>query len=257
MKRFVTALVCTTAALLAAGSAGAVTGGDPTGSSHRNVGLIGLERDGVARGACSGTLVAPTVFLTAGHCTAGLAASGAPVWVSFDPVFDGAASTRTPVASLHTAFTPDFGVGGLDIGVAVLARAVDGVEPAAIAPPGYLDGLAASGSLRDAIFSSVGYGRCDRLVGGGPPTWCAGGVRRVATSPFMALNAAWLRLLANATVTGQGGTCFGDSGGPQLHGGLLVSITTAGDNACQAYNVSFRVDTPAARAFLGQFVALP
>jgi hypothetical protein len=256
VKRLISSLIITFVALAAVGHAGAITGGSDTGAAHPNVGLIGLVRDGVPRGACSGTLIAPTVFLTAGHCTGSLAASGAPVWVSFDPVFDPGSSTRLAVASLHTAFTPNYSVKGMDVGVAVLASAVEGIEPGVLAPEGYLDGLAAAGSLSDASFTSVGYGRCGREVGGGQPTWCPSGVRRVTTSPFKALNEAWLRLNLNETVTGEGGTCYGDSGGPQLHGGLLVSITTGGDGVCRAHGVNFRVDTPAARAFLGQFVAL-
>jgi hypothetical protein len=55
-------------------------------------------------------------------------------------------------------------------------------------------------------------------------------------------------LAAVETVTGEGGTCFGDSGGPQLHDGLIVSITTGGDSPCRANGVNFRVDTPAAQA---------
>jgi hypothetical protein len=256
VKRLLTALLISLAAMTTAGHAGAITGGSETGTGHGNVGFIGLVRDGVPRGACSGTLIAPTVFLTAGHCTAGLAASGAPVWVSFDPAFNPASSTRVPVASLHTAFTPDYSIKGMDIGVAVLAQSVGGVTPAVLAPQGYIDELASTRSLRDAVFTSVGYGRCGREVGGGPPTWCPSGTRRSTTSPFAALNGTWLRLLVNDTVTDQGGPCFGDSGGPQFHGGFIVSITTGGDSVCQAHSVNFRIDTAAARAFLERFVAL-
>ena len=59
--------------------------------------------------------------------------------------------------------------------------------------------------------------------------------------------------------TGDGGTCFGDSGGPQFLGSsnLQVSITISGDSVCRSTNLDYRLDTPQARAFLGQFVSLP
>ena len=61
--------------------------------------------------------------------------------------------------------------------------------------------------------------------------------------------------------TGSGGTCYGDSGGPHFLGdsNLVVSITVTGDAPCRATDVTYRLDTPWARAFLGQFpgVSLP
>jgi hypothetical protein len=49
---------------------GAITYGTPDGNAHPNVGLL-VARIGTGFFAiCSGTLVSPTVFLTAGHCTA-------------------------------------------------------------------------------------------------------------------------------------------------------------------------------------------
>ena len=62
---------------------------------------------------------------------------------------------------------------------------------------------------------------------------------------------------------GNGGTCYGDSGGPHflhLAGGetnIVASITVTGDAPCKAMDRTYRVDTPTARAFLGQFVSLP
>lgn len=250
MKRLVTMLVVVVVAVVLAIPAGAITGGQNDGNGHPNVGLLGYEARGVEHGFCSGTLIAPTVFLTAGHCTAALLAAGIQtVWVSFDPSFDPALSVRLPVASLHAAFTPDYSIKGFDIGVAILAQPV-AIEPATLAPLGVLDALQAAGTLRDAAITSVGYGRCGRETGGGPPTWCAGGDRRYVQSPIMALNANWLRLQDN-----DGGTCFGDSGGPHFLDGEIVAITTGGDATCAAYGVSFRIDTPAARSFLAPFAS--
>ena len=71
---------------------------------------------------------------------------------------------------------------------------------------------------------------------------------------------AWLRLSQNAS-TGNGGTCYGDSGGPNFLGdgasAVLVANTITGDTACRSTNVDYRLDTDSARSFLGQFVTLP
>ena len=60
-----------------------------------------------------------------------------------------------------------------------------------------------------------------------------------------------------------GGTCYGDSGGPNVLGAgdsetdIVAAITITGDFMCRATNVDYRLDTPSARAFLAQYVALP
>jgi hypothetical protein len=60
---------------------------------------------------------------------------------------------------------------------------------------------------------------------------------------------------------GDGGGCFGDSGGPHFLGGvgsnLLVSTTITGDAMCRATDKTYRLDTASARAFLDDFVVLP
>ena len=58
---------------------------------------------------------------------------------------------------------------------------------------------------------------------------------------------------------GNGGTCYGDSGGPNFLGSttVLAATTITGDAVCRATNVVYRLDTPGARTFLAQFVTLP
>jgi hypothetical protein len=80
----------------------------------------------------------------------------------------------------------------------------------------------------------------------------------VATGTLNATNKTWLRISMNPA-TGNGGTCYGDSGGPNFLGttDIIAAITITGDAVCRSTNVVYRLDTESARAFLGQYVTLP
>jgi hypothetical protein len=123
--------------------------------------------------------------------------------------------------------------------------------------------MSANGSLRNSLSTIVGYGATDTVFGGGAPDANEGeGTRRFATEGFLALNQNLIKLNQN-TVFGYGGSSHGDSGGPTFLGAgsggssLLVAITIGGDPWGIEQNVAYRLDTPQARAFLGQFVPLP
>ena len=38
---------------------------------------------------------------------------------------------------------------------------------------------------------------------------------------------------------------------------MVVSVTNGGNGQCNSVNVNYRVDTPEARGFLGEFLNLP
>ena len=82
-------------------------------------------------------------------------------------------------------------------------------------------------------------------------------VRMVATGTLNAINPAWLRISMNPA-TGNGGTCYGDSGGPNFLGttDILAATTITGDAICRATNVTYRLDTAPARTFQ-TFLSLP
>lgn len=222
---------------------------------------------------CSGTLIAPDVFLTASHCTVyferGLAPQGFMAFVSFDPLIPFGtltAPSTTLVAVTQVVSNPFYNQRQSDPGdIAVLLvdpTGTQGVAPAVLPTAGLLDELSAKNGLKDTVYPVVGYGSQNRVVGGGVPYFeDANPVPRMfALSSFNALNDAWLRLSQNPA-TGDGGACYGDSGGPNflMAGGVrtLVAITITGDAVCRATNVVYRLDTPAARAFLAPYVTLP
>lgn len=245
------ALVALAATLTAASTARAITFGQlDTTNRYPQVGGLVAEFDGERFLICSGTLIAPDVFLTASHCTIGLDR----VWVTFDPSFDEASQLRPGTA--HT--NPLFGSGGFsdthDIAVVVLDDPVAGVTPARLPTAGYLNSV----RLKGQRFTAVGYGTVREIKQKGPHSLFFDGQRRYADQGFRSLTKAWLNLSMNPSV-GSGGTCYGDSGGPHFVGSsnLVVSLTVTGDRFCRATDVTYRTDTASARAFLGDFVTLP
>jgi secreted trypsin-like serine protease len=260
MRRLVVVVSLVVGSVVAAAApASAIT----YGTGHPNVGALIAEwrTPGQKDQLCSGTLISPTVFLTAAHCTAFLESIEiTQVWVTFDAEFT--ASSALISGTMHT--NPGFNQSQSDpgdIAVIVLSRPAaevyTGIAPASLPSSGLFDQLG-PGGLRGQTFTAVGYGVHQPAAGGGPPEFSSLDVREVATSTFRALNAAWLRLSQN-NATGDGGTCYGDSGGPNFLGTstMVAAITVTGDAMCLATNVVYRLDTSTARDFLDEFVTLP
>jgi hypothetical protein len=248
------------ALLLASAPAQAIHDGFLDGETHPNVGALIVEIDGQKLVYCSGTLIAPSVFLTAAHCTFVLEQDFGitRVWVTFDSNADPATANLLPGT---TSTNPGFAFNNADPGdvaVVVLDNPVDWLTPAALPAEGLLDELSAQNGLKGQPFTAVGYGADDRSVGGGPPQFQIDGVRRFATSSYQALQPALLKFSMNPA-TGDAGGCWGDSGGPNFLGdsGPIVGLIRGGDGACRAMYYAYRLDTPSARAFLSEFVALP
>jgi secreted trypsin-like serine protease len=238
------------AALVIAAPAGAITNGTPDGNRHPNVGgLVAPEQypDGTWL-YCSGTLISPTVFLTAAHC----GDDGERVSVTFDTAYE--AGDRTYAGTFQA--DPLYGHDQSDphdIAVVVLDRPVKGIAPAKLPKANSLSNL--SGSQQ---FTSVGYGAYEVTNGPGGHQYLYNDVRMVATGTLNSINPSWLRISMNPS-TGNGGTCYGDSGGPNFLGttNIIAATTITGDAVCRSTNVTYRLDTASARAFLAEFVALP
>jgi secreted trypsin-like serine protease len=248
MRRLLLAAVLA-ASLASAAPAAAITNGTPDGTGHPNVGGL-VSPTQYSDGTwiyCSGTLISPTVFLTAAHC-----AEGDRVRVTFDTAYqDGdkvyAGTFHADPAYNQSQSDPH------DIAVVVLDRAVKGIAPARLPAAGSLSGLSGS-----QWFTSVGYGAYEVTNEPGGHRYLYDDVRMVATGTLNAINPAWLRISMNPS-TGNGGTCYGDSGGPNFLGSsdVVAATTITGDAVCRSTNVDYRLDTPAARAFLAPYVRLP
>jgi secreted trypsin-like serine protease len=235
--------------------------------------IVKSPTSGAVSPICSGTLISPNVFLTASHCTVffenDLAPLGYTAFVSFDSQipFGALSSNQTRLISVtQVVSNPNFNQAQSDTGdIAVLlvsANDTHGITPAQLPPAGLLDQLSTKNGLKSAVFTPVGYGLQNRVTGGGPPFFQDRNPvpRMYAFSGFNALNKTFLRLSQNPAV-GNGGACFGDSGGPNFldYNGarLLVAITITGDAVCRSTNVAYRTDTTSARNFLAPYVVLP
>lgn len=264
-RRF--ALLALVAALLVsfAGSAGAITGNYTDDFVHDNVGLLVFyETPDPVTGdpfshRCSGTLISPTVMVTAGHCTAGVDTGRVYFQQSAAPNYDPAAfngwggdpTTGYPYQNGVTfsradnyGFLLGFPETG-DLGVVVLDQPVTpangfGILPTAGAVDRYIE---AADKKQQARFTVSGYGLSDQ-----DPRPVSFRERLMATSyavnneaPITEFN---LKTTANPS-HGKGGTCNGDSGGPVFFYGtnVIAAVTSFGMNGqCKGLDFSYRLD---------------
>ena len=255
MGRLSAACAAIVAMFVFTAAASAIVYGEPDGGGHPNVGALLAPQaysDGTWAG-CTGTLISPTVFLTAEHCDFGvdrIAVTFASRTCPARARSTGARGTATRSTAMHKAIHSD-------VAVVVLDKAVTGITPARLPAAESLSNLPSNQG-----FTSVGYGAQSLTIDHGP-TFHYADTRFVATSDtLLAINKPWLRISMNPA-RGDGGTCYGDSGGPNFLGAggtetdIVAATTITGDFMCRATNVAYRLDTASARAFLGQFVTLP
>jgi V8-like Glu-specific endopeptidase len=249
VKRLLTVIAVVATLSTFALPAGAITDGELDGNRHPYVGLmVAQDADGQPLWRCSGTLLSSRLFLTAGHCTESPAAH-VEIW--FDPdVEAGIPANGYPNAGdvggtpyTHPQYDPDaFYL--YDLGVVVLDKQMRmsayGVLPRLDA----LDALKASSST---TFTAVGYGLQKAFPDAASWKEEAARVRMLATPHLVQINTGFTGdgslVLSNNTNTG--GTCFGDSGGPNFVGDTNVvgGVTSFGLNGtCGGTGGVYRVD---------------
>ncbi|MDL2124891.1 MAG: trypsin-like serine protease [Deltaproteobacteria bacterium] len=279
-------------ALASVGTAYAITNGQPDGNDHPYVALLvfGEETDDgfVPYWRCSGSLIAPDVILTAGHCTDG--ATGVRVWFDEGPIPWGTWNpSANPTCEGETGYpctgdakgtphtNPKFrsdenpygGGNGLpafsyrDVGVVVLNEPVHMDEYGELPDPGIVDTLK---NKTDVDF--VGYGvQYQAQIPGKwlpqPPPyyrWTGPRVRMYAPSAMVSgkfVHSDEFLMLSLNPGRGQGGTCFGDSGGPDL---LADTNTVLGVNSyvtnhnCAGVGYSSRVDIPEVLEWINSYL---
>jgi V8-like Glu-specific endopeptidase len=262
MKKLWLALLATlTMVIGAAAPAGAVTDGTLDGNGHPYVGLmVAQDASGTPLWRCSGTLLSPTVYLTAGHCTESPAAH-IEIWFAAD-VQSGVPANGYPTkgdvgGTPHTipSYDPDaFYLH--DVGVVVLDR------PVQMATYGQLPGLNQLDALkpsRSTTFTSVGYGLQKAFPDAASWKESALKIRMVAHPHLLQVNTGFTGpqslLLSNNANTG--GTCFGDSGGPNFLGtsNVVAGVTSFGINpTCAGTGGVFRADRAEVLAFVNSYL---
>lgn len=279
MRKSLVLGACLLAVLGVVAGATAITDGQPDGNGHPYVALmVAQDANGVPLWRCSGTMLSSTVFLTAGHCTEAPAAHAelfySPGPVATNPAYAAAVAAAAPNpvpcagftgypcqgdagGAVHTMPTFDPNAFYLhDAGVVVLSSphplSTYGLLPTA----NQLDTLKPSAH---STFTAVGYGLQKAFPSAAAWKEEAQRTRMVATPQLVQINTGFTGpgslLLSNDAHTG--GTCFGDSGGPDLLGGtsIVLGVNSYVTNYnCSGVGYSARVDVPQTLNWVKSFI---
>lgn len=247
LRRLVLLAALVVGVALGAGPADAITDGELDGNGHPYVGLmVAQDSSGRPMWRCSGTLISATVFLTAGHCTEAPAAH-VEIWFAADArTAPGYPFTGDVGGTPYTH--PDYDPNRFfirDLGAVVLDTPVQMANYGLLPTVDQLDSLK---PRRSTTFTAVGYGLQKSLPAAIPGSEdTALRIRMRAEPHLLQINTGIVGnfsvLLSNNANTG--GTCFGDSGGPNFIGNTRVigGVTSFGLNGtCGGTGGVFRVD---------------
>jgi hypothetical protein len=265
----------------------AITGNWIEDTEHPYVGLVVFyDAKGEFLWRCSGTLLSPTVFLTAGHCadTVGGAVTARVYFqqdagAHYDPVTQLDPVTGYPetcangtlgvtCATSDEIYNYDY-PGQLripnthDVGLLILDQPIVLPEYGELAPVGTLDSLGTARGRNGTVFTVSGYGLTYRPNANAPLETISFRERLMAQSTLVNLNSALndgFNLQTQGSGKGRGGTCSGDSGGPVFLGpyssNLVVAVTSfgIGNTMCRGTDFAYRVDTADVQAWIEETV---
>ena len=248
---------------------GAITNNWVNDFEHPFVGLVVFyDEAGEFSHRCSGSLISPTEFLTAGHCTDGATTArvyfqqdaGANFNGTIDPVSGypetcAAGTLGTLCATSDELYNYGFNdFAGFpnthDAGMVILDQPIALSEYGVLASAGALDNLGTARGTKNTVFTVSGYGlTLSTNVNDANPN-ISFRSRLMAASTLVNLNSGnndGYNLQTQGNGNGRGGTCSGDSGGPVFLGGpesnVIVAVTSFGLNAlCRGTDFSYRID---------------
>ena len=273
MRKSIAVLLLAAASAIAT-PAFAITGNWVDDNEHPFVGLVVFyDASGAFIWRCSGSLISPTKFLTAGHCadTAEGAASARVYFQQDAGAHFDTATQRDPITGY-----PDICASGTlgtlcatssklynygfanfagfpnihDVGLVILDQPIKLPEYGVLPQPGVLDSLATARGKKDTVFTVSGYGLTLSVNVHSALSNISFRERLMAQSSLVNLNSALTdgyNLQTQGNGNGRGGTCSGDSGGPVFLGGsssnLIVAVTSFGLNAlCRGTDFGYRLD---------------
>ncbi|MBN1450828.1 MAG: trypsin-like serine protease [Anaerolineales bacterium] len=271
MKKVVIAWVLSLVLVLSVvGVASAVTDGELDGDGHPHVVLILMEVDGEPAFRCSGTMIAPTYVLTAGHCAGAPGEfSGMRIFTESDVEAGIGTTNNYPYAgpnsieavrwAAHPDY-PDYPFYFNDVGMIELAEPFDPGVFGELPAVDSLDQYKTKRGLNKVTFTSVGYGLQASYPD--PAYFLASNTRTryVAHPKLIQINTPGFTgdfslLLSNNHSTG--GTCFGDSGGPNFleDTNIVAGVTSFGLNGnCAGTGGVFRMDRQNVQDFVYDFM---
>lgn len=273
-------------ALLAAGSliamtvapASAITKHYQADAKHTYVGLIGFyspgeEGEWTWSHRCTGELIAPTVVLTAGHCTdneEGGVEKYARIWFEQNAGAEYTAAngedptTGYPNECLEAQYCFEssemynYGFNNFagfpnihDVGIVILNRPARGLGLATLADAGTVDALLKARGTQDVEFGVSGYGISFSAKQGAVSVSYR--VRLMATEKLVNLvsqSTDGYSIQLNGNGDTRGGTCSGDSGGPVFYpadSNQIVAVTSWGHSnaGCRGDGWYYRTDRQA------------